>query len=121
MNIVIFLYYLGSTILTITLGKLMNQPYPITHWLLLFLGVILGLVFSTSKRMAFFYGFLSSFSISLFYTVYTYAQSPLMTQKFAKLLNIQPVGLILIMAILQGLLLGFASLTGAWLRKVLYS
>ncbi len=120
MNIVIFLYYLGCTILTVTLGKLMNQPYPITHWLLLFLGVILGLVFNAPRRIAFFYGFLSSVVVSLAYIVYTYSQSPIMTQKFAKLLNIQPVGLILIMAILQGLLLGFASLTGAWLRKVLY-
>ncbi len=121
MNIVIFLYYLGCTILTVTLGKLMNQLYPITHWLLLFLGVILGLVFSVPRRMAFFYGFLSSFLVAISYTVMIYTQSPIMTQKFAKLLGIQPVGLILIMAILQGLLLGFASLTGAWLRKVLYS
>lgn len=121
MNIVIFLYYLGSTILTITLGKLMNQPFPITHWLILFLGVILGLVFPIQRKIAFFYGFLSAFLVAFIYTLIIYVQSPLMTQKFAKLLSIQPVGLILIMAIIQGLLLGFASITGAWLRKVLFS
>ncbi len=120
MNSVIFLYYLGSTILTLTLGKLLNSPYPITHWLLLFLGVILGLVFRTTRVKAFFYGFITSFIIALIYTLMIYVQSPLMTQKFAKLLGIQPTGLILIIAILQGLLLGLASLTGAWLRKILY-
>lgn len=121
MNWVIFLYYLGCTILTLVAGKLLNQPYPITHWLLLFSGFVLGVVFRTSKSIAFFYGFLSAFFIALIYTLTIYIQSPMMTQKMAKLLNIQPVGLIFIMAILQGLLLGFASLTGAWLRKVLYS
>lgn len=121
MNTVVFLYYLGSNIIVITLAKIINPSYPITHWLLLFLGVILGLVFSIQRRTAFFYGFLSSFLIALIYTVYVYTKSPIMMQKFAKLLSIQPVGLILIMAILQGLLLGLAAFTGAWLRKVLYS
>ncbi len=120
MSIVIFLYYLGCTILTVTLGKLINFPYPVTHWLLLFLGLILGLVLKSSRRLAFFYGFLSSLLVSLIYTLTIYVQSPLMTQKFAKLLGIEPVGLILLMVILQGLLLGLASMTGAWLRKALY-
>lgn len=120
MNFVIFLYYLSCTILTVTIGKLLNQPFPITHWLLLFLGVILGLIFQTSKSRAFFNGFLASFLVAITYTIAIYVQSPIMTQKFSKILNIQPVGLIFLIALLQGLLLGLSSLTGAWLRKILF-
>lgn len=119
MNIVIFLYYLGCTILIIMLGKFFNQPVPETHWLILFLGVILGIVFKVPRRQAFLYGFICGFSVALVYILSTYIQSPIMTQKIAKLFGIQPVGLILIMALLQGFLLGLAAFTGAWLRKIL--
>jgi len=71
MNIVIFLYYLGCTILIIMLGKFLNQPVPETHWLILFLGVILGIVFKVPRRQAFLYGFICGFSVALVYILST--------------------------------------------------
>lgn len=120
----ILLYYSVSYAIVVILAKIPSMPYPMSYWLTLPLGLLLGFLFrkyTVQKPFAaFLYGFSSAFLLAFFYTVFTYAQSPIMLERFAKLFNnIPPTFLILLMAILKGLLFALAALTGNYLAQIL--